>query len=90
MKLSSGHTYMAAIARGREIHDEIELRRDARYSDELDAIFVELESTSDMIRDIADDPSRLKELRRSRDWRVDEIKDLHRHVADLRARIGAY
>ena len=35
MKLTSGHTDMAKIARGREIHDEIELRRDVRYADKL-------------------------------------------------------
>jgi hypothetical protein len=90
MKLTAGHSAGATAARGREIHDEIELKLNARYADELDAIIVELESTSDMIRDIADEPSRIKELRRSRDWRVDEIKDLHRHVADLRGRIGSY
>ena len=90
MKLTSGHTDMAKIARGREIHDEIELRRDWRYADKLAEIAQELRDTADMIAGIEAEPARIHELRRSRDWRVDEIDDLHRHVADLRMRIGSY
>ncbi len=90
MKLTAGHSAGATAARGAQIHDEIETRKLAAYADELVQITQELRDTADMIAGIESEPSRIRELKRSRDWRADEIKDLHRHVADLRGRIGAY
>ena len=74
------------VLKGYDIHAV----RLARYADELVQITQELRDTADMIAGIESEPSRIGELMGSRDWRADEIKDLHRHVADLRARIGAY
>ena len=71
-------------------HWQTTLERAARYADELVQITQELRDTADMIAGIESEPSRIGALMDSRDWRADEIKDLHRHVADLRARIGAY
>ena len=88
MKLTAGHSAGATAARGAQIHDEIETRKLAAYADELVQITQELRDTAEMIDAIESEAGRLCELEKSRDWRNDEIDDLHRQVADLRARIG--
>mgnify|MGYP003662575866 FL=1 len=71
----------------REKHDHYRI---ARYADNLVAIVQELRDTADLIDAIESEAGRLCELESSRDWRNDEIDDLHRRVADLRARIGVH
>ena len=73
--------------RSREKHDHYRI---ARYADNLVTIVQELRDTADMIDAIESEAGRLCELEKSRDWRNDEIDDLHRRVADLRARIGVH
>ena len=60
----------------------------ARYADNLVTIAQELRDTANLIDMIEGEPALTGALMDSGDWRMDEIDDLHRHVADLRARIG--
>ena len=66
------------------------LQRSAQYADALVEITQELRDTADMIARVESEPRRIGALMDSSDWRDDEIKDLHRHVASLRARIGRH
>jgi len=65
-----------------------ETRELARYADNLVTIAQELRDTANLIDMIESEPALTGALMDSGDWRMDEIDDLHRHVADLRARIG--
>jgi hypothetical protein len=60
----------------------------AKYADNLVTIAQELRDTANMIDMIESEPALIGALMDSGDWRMDEIDDLHRHVASLRARIG--
>jgi hypothetical protein len=60
----------------------------AKYADNLVTIAQELRDTANLIDTIESEPALIGALMDSGDWRMDEIDDLHRHVADLRARIG--
>ena len=70
----------------RETRDN--LRTLAKYADNLVTIAQELRDTANLIDMIESEPALIGALMDSGDWRMDEIDDLHRHVADLRARIG--
>ena len=62
----------------------------ARYADELVRITKQLRRTADVIEMVESEPALIGALMDSGDWRMDEITQLRRHVADLRARIGNY
>tara|TARA_R100000808_G_scaffold10489_1_gene27778 strand:- start:2027 stop:2254 length:228 start_codon:yes stop_codon:yes gene_type:complete len=74
----------------REVAERNLRRANDAYATELSLVADELRSTCEMIEAIAEDDTRVLELRRSRDWREDEIKFLSQLVADVRMRIGAY
>jgi|3_EtaG_2_1085321.scaffolds.fasta_scaffold02599_8 ubiquinone biosynthesis protein UbiJ len=71
----------------RKRHEE---RRLLRYADELVHITQELRRAADVIEMVESEPALIGALMDSGDWRIDEITQLRRHVADLRARIGNY
>lgn len=81
---------MLKNAYGPRVAHDRRIEAAARYCDELSLTAQELEDTADVLRTVEMEPATAMSLMDSRDFRMDELRTLHRQVAEIRARISVH
>ncbi len=81
---------MLKNAYGPHVAHDRRIEEAARYCDELSLTAQELEDTADVLRTIEMEPALAMFLMDSRNFRMDELRTLHRQVAEIRARISIH